>query len=119
MAEWEFRYVIDHIPQPGRSKWSEWLSVEETGERDSAAPQGYRVDAYSGSAIVQFRRKPAKCEGWINLASVADELRPLASVRVYCAVPAGETHPTDGDGLPLHRYRSIYWGARSVPEEGE
>lgn len=62
---------------------------------------------------------PVKCGGWINLASVADELRPLVSVRVYCAVPAGETHPTDGDGAPLHRYRSIYWGARSVPEEGD
>lgn len=62
---------------------------------------------------------PAKCQGWINLCSLAEELRPLVSVRVSCDVPAGEKHPADGDGDPLHRYRGIYWGARSVPEEGD
>jgi len=80
---------------------------------------------FANAVIRKFRRKagsatvpePIKCQGWINLASVSDELRPLTSVRVYCDVPAGEKHPTDGDGDPLHTYRTIYWGARSVPEE--
>ena len=77
------------------------------------------IDVYQRMLPDHLKPPSVKCQGWINLASVADELRPLASVRVYCAVPAGENHPTDGDGKPLHRYRSIYWGARSVPEEGE
>lgn len=63
--------------------------------------------------------QPDKCHGWINLASVVDTLRPLTSVIVHCDVPAGGQHPTDGDGDPLHQYKTIYWGARSVPEEGD
>lgn len=66
--------------------------------------------------LIQRDATPLKCQGWINLCSVVDELRPLVSVRVYCSVPAGEKHSTDGDGNPLHSYRSIYWDARSVPE---
>lgn len=118
-GEWEFRYVIDHVPDPGEPMWSEWSPVRETSERDDFPPEGHDVEAMTGTAIVQFRRKPIKCQGWINLASVSDELRPLTSVRVYCDVPAGEKHPTDGDGEPLHQYRTIYWDARSVPEDGD
>lgn len=98
------------------------LSALRFKERSAAAGTRFanavirRFKRKQGSAIA---REPIKCQGWINLASVSDELRPLTSVRVYCDVPAGEKHPTDGDGDPLHQYRTIYWGARSVPEDDD
>jgi hypothetical protein len=63
---WEFRYVINHVSESGKPRWSEWTPVAETGEHDSRWPQGHRVDAYFGSAMVQFRHKPIRdtpCSG--------------------------------------------------------
>lgn len=63
-------------------------------------------------------RWPPKCQGRINLCSLT-ELGPVVSAVVCCDVPAGQNHPTTGDGEALHRYRDIYWGARSVPEDSD
>lgn len=102
-ATWEYR-----IKGSG-SAWSshdEWRDITETTING----------AFRGGFDLEFRRKPVKCQGWINLRSVAEELRSFADIRVYCDVPAGEKHPADENGDPLHRHLSIYWGARSVPE---
>lgn len=121
---WEFRYVIDHVPEPGKPQWTEWLQVQETGAvEDGKWPMGYRVDALSGNAVVQFRRAPVKCEAWINLAQYHGG---KGVMRVYCDVPAGGKHPVlteDPDDVvssyPVHHHKGIWWSARSVPEEGE
>lgn len=133
-AEWEFRYVIDHLPNPGQPKWSDWETVTETGTGDGKMPNGHDVDAMSGCAKVQFRRKPRKCRAWINLLSLYDSPPydlPLAagvsSHRLYCDIPAGEPHPTITDDRNaaemeyqfVHRAKTIWWASRSIPEDND
>lgn len=117
MTAWDWAIVIAIVAAADVA-----LGALRFNERSAAA------GARFADAIIRLAKRrprsttptePVKCQGWINLCSVSDELRPLTSVRVYCDIPAGEKHPTDGEGEPLHTYRTIYWDARSVPERDD
>jgi hypothetical protein len=71
---------------------------------------------------------PQKCEAWINLPSLYDSPVPggITNYRLYCEVPAGGRHPVvtdDPDDVAtshvVHRAKSIWWAARSTPEDDD
>ena len=71
---------------------------------------------------------PRKCKAWINVRALYDSPLPagLPDHRLYCQVPAGEPHSVIIDpnaderasGI-VHRAKSIWWAARSTPEDDD
>lgn len=120
---------LDEMQFPGSQSEDERMAAPLQSLPDFSITLEGTIGGPVDLEILKPAPEPRKCEAWINVQSLYDSPGAAAVPphRLYCEVPAGERHsvfvedPTAPEPVScvVHRAKSIWWRARSVPEDDD